>query len=124
MANQIALTIHMHSYNNKENSPHHGLNFIGSIVCPEPSHIYQYETNGVALLSRGLLIPVPSVNTLMKNHIGYKADKEGCGGVLSADIKKHIRTGNNVHVARTQVVSMENTMNGEVISTFLLHAQC
>ncbi|TFK41382.1 threonine aldolase [Crucibulum laeve] len=86
-SNQIALRCHL------KQPPY-------SILCDYRAHIYKYEAGGAAFHSGAHVIAVQPSN---KHHLTLD------------DIKDHVVTGTDVHCAPTEVIALENTLNGTII---------
>lgn len=70
-----------------------------SIVCDKRAHIFKYEAGGAAFHSNAHAIPVSPANA---HHLTLE------------EIQENIVLGNDVHLAPSQVVALENTLNGTV----------
>jgi len=86
-SNQIALRTHL------KQPPY-------SIICDHRSHIHKYEAGGAAFHSGAAVIPIIPSN---KHHMTL------------ADLKDHIVIGTDVHFAPTEVIALENTLNGTIM---------
>ncbi|CAG7847823.1 Low-specificity L-threonine aldolase [Serendipita indica DSM 11827] len=76
-----------------------------SVLCDQRSHLSQYETGGAAYNSGATLIPVvPSDGKpiCFRRFLSLE------------DVKKHIILTDDIHYATTQVIALENTLNGSV----------
>ncbi|KAF9042107.1 threonine aldolase [Panaeolus papilionaceus] len=71
-----------------------------SIICDHRAHIHKYEAGGAAFHSGAAVIPVVPSN---KHHLTVQ------------DIKNNIIISSDIHFAPTQVVCLENTLNGTII---------
>ncbi|KAA1468589.1 hypothetical protein DENSPDRAFT_833945 [Dentipellis sp. KUC8613] len=87
MSNQIALRSHL------QQPPY-------SIVCDHRAHIYKYEAGGAAFHSGAQIIPVIPLN-------GHHLTLE--------DIQDEVISGTNIHFAPTEIIELENTLNGTII---------
>lgn len=81
MTNQIAIKLHTHPGD--------------EIICHEYSHIYNYEGGGLAFNSG-------CQTRLLKGERGF---------ISPQDVEANIGNPNDVHAARTSLVSVENTVN-------------
>ncbi|KAF5368468.1 hypothetical protein D9758_002363 [Tetrapyrgos nigripes] len=90
MSNQIGLRTHL------TQPPY-------TIVCDHRAHIYTYELSGVAFHSGAQLIPVPPQN-------GHHLTVD--------DVSRSVVQGSDVHFAPTQVISLENTLNGTIFPQY------
>ncbi|KAF8895042.1 pyridoxal phosphate-dependent transferase [Gymnopilus junonius] len=86
-SNQIALRTHL------KQPPY-------SILCDHRAHIHKYEAGGAAFHSGAAVIPVVPAN---KHHLTLQ------------DVKDNIIISSDVHFAPTEVVALENTLNGTII---------
>jgi threonine aldolase len=87
MGNQVSLRTHLGGPPN-------------SILCDQRSHILQYEAGGAASLSGALICGVsPSNGTY----------------ITLEEVKKHAVISDDVHACPTSVISLENTLNGNVM---------
>lgn len=86
-SNQIALRTHL------KQPPY-------SVLCDHRAHINKYEAGGAAFHSGAALIPVAPSN---KHHLTFQ------------DVKDNIIISSDVHFAPTEVVTLENTLNGTII---------
>ncbi|KAF8898362.1 pyridoxal phosphate-dependent transferase [Infundibulicybe gibba] len=86
MSNQIALRTHL------KQPPY-------SVVCDLRAHINKYEAGGAAFHSGAHLITVPPTNG---HHLTL------------ADIKENVIISSDVHFTPTEVVALENTLNGTI----------
>lgn len=87
MSNQIALRTHL------KQPPF-------SVICDERAHIIKYEAGGTAFHSAATTIAVKPAN-------GHH--------MTLADVQANIILDDNVHFAPTEVVALENTLNGTII---------
>lgn len=87
MGNQVALRVHL-------NRPPH------SVICDSRSHIYKYEAGGAASLSNAMLIAVNP------NNDRY---------LTLEDVKSHIVLSDDQHACPTRVISLENTLDGQIM---------
>ncbi|PPQ67011.1 hypothetical protein CVT24_011305 [Panaeolus cyanescens] len=71
-----------------------------SIICDHRAHIHKYEAGGAAFHSGAAVIPVVPSN---KHHLTLD------------DIKDNIIISTDIHFAPTQLVALENTLNGTII---------
>jgi threonine aldolase len=86
-SNQIALRTHL------KQPPY-------SVLCDHRAHIYKYEAGGAAFHSGAAVIAVVPTN---KHHLTLQ------------DVKDNIIISNDSHFAPTEVVALENTLNGTII---------
>ncbi|EPQ60932.1 hypothetical protein GLOTRDRAFT_32903 [Gloeophyllum trabeum ATCC 11539] len=86
MSNQIALRTHL------KQPPY-------SVLCDARAHINKYEAGGTAFHSGAHTIPVPPSNG---RHLTLR------------DVEANVVLGYDVHSAPTEVVSLENTLNGTI----------
>lgn len=86
MSNQLAIRTHL------KQPPY-------SVLCDHRSHIYACEAGGMALYSGAQAIPVIPSN-------GHHLTLE--------DIQNFIVLDNNIHFALTEVIELENTLDGSV----------
>jgi len=86
-SNQIALRTHL------KQPPY-------SVLCDNRAHINKYEAGGAAFHSGATLITVAPSNT---HHLTLQ------------DVKDHIIISTDSHFAPTEVVALENTLNGTII---------
>jgi threonine aldolase len=87
MGNQLALRSHLQA------PPH-------SILCDHRSHILEWEAGGVAAMCGALvhgIVPANGHNLTLK------------------DIEKKAVLSDDVHACPTKVISLENTLNGEIM---------
>ncbi|KAL4243245.1 threonine aldolase family protein [Abortiporus biennis] len=87
MSNQLALRTHL------KQPPY-------SVLCDHRAHIHNYEAGGTAFHSGATTIPVVPSNG---HHLTLK------------DVQEHIVVGDDIHLAPTEVVELENTLNGTII---------
>ena len=87
MGNQISLRVHL------TQPPH-------SVLCDYRSHILEWEAGGVASLSGALVKGVIPSN----NH-----------SLTLSDIKKNVILSDDIHACPTKVISLENTLGGEIL---------
>lgn len=85
-SNQIALRTHL------KQPPY-------TILCDHRAHINKYEAGGAAFHSGAALTAVVPSNG---HHLTL------------ADVKDNIITGTDVHIAPTEIVALENTLNGTI----------
>lgn len=77
-------------------------------ICGQQAHNYRYEAGGAAVL--GSIQPQPLIN-------------QEDGTILLSDIKQAIKP-DDIHFARTKLISLENTINGKVLPQhYLAEAQ-
>ncbi|KAF8649727.1 hypothetical protein AX16_005499 [Volvariella volvacea WC 439] len=86
-SNQIALRTHL------QQPPY-------SVLCDYRAHINKYEAGGAAFHSGAAVTAVIPSN---RHHLTL------------ADVKEHAITGTDIHFAPTQIIALENTLNGTVI---------
>lgn len=80
-----------------------------SILCDRRSHIYEFEAGGMSLLSSALVQPVtPSTGLYMTLN----------------DIQEETLVEYDIHRARTQVISLENTALGANVPTSEIQRIC
>ncbi|VBB87398.1 Hydroxytrimethyllysine aldolase, putative [Yarrowia lipolytica] len=84
MTNQLAIRSHLFQ------PPH-------SILCDHRAHVYTCEAGGIATLSQAMVTPVIPSNGIY---------------MTLEDIKAKIIVGEDVHVAPTKLICLENTMGG------------
>ncbi|KAJ3528636.1 hypothetical protein NM688_g7970 [Phlebia brevispora] len=87
MSNQIALRTHL------KQPPY-------SVLCDQRAHINNYEAGGTAFHSGAHTIPVIPSN---KHHLTLE------------DVRANIVLGSDVHCSPTELVALENTLNGTII---------
>ncbi|ODV92699.1 hypothetical protein CANCADRAFT_90966 [Tortispora caseinolytica NRRL Y-17796] len=87
MSNQLGLRLHV--------SPP------GSILCDVRSHVYAHESAGLATLSQAMVTTVHPTN--------------GRWYITLDDIRKWAILSDDIHVAPTQVISLENTLGGSIM---------
>lgn len=87
MSNQIALRCHLYQ------PPH-------SILCDHRAHVYTCEAAGLAVLSQAMVTPVIPSNGVY---------------LTLEDIKSKIIDYEDIHVAPTKVISLENTLGGSIM---------
>ncbi|EGO03616.1 hypothetical protein SERLA73DRAFT_175157 [Serpula lacrymans var. lacrymans S7.3] len=87
MSNQIALRTHL------KQPPY-------SVICDVRSHIHRYEAGGTAFHSGAQSITIAPAN---EHHLTLE------------DIEPHIVSGDDVHIAPTRIIALENTLNGTII---------
>ncbi|PPQ98978.1 hypothetical protein CVT24_003474 [Panaeolus cyanescens] len=85
-SNQIAIRTHLHQ------PPY-------SVICDHRAHIHRYESGGAAFHSGAAVIPVIPSN-------GHHLTLD--------DIKNNIIITNDIHFAPTQLVELENTLDGTI----------
>lgn len=86
LSNQLAIRAHLFQ------PPH-------SVLCDYRAHVYTCEAGGMATLSQAMVTPViPSNGVYM----------------TLEDIKKNVIVGEDVHVAPTKLICLENTMGGAI----------
>lgn len=71
-----------------------------SILCDHRAHVYTSEAAGLAILSQAMVTPVIPANGVY---------------LTLEDIKKHIINYEDVHIAPTKVISLENTLGGSIM---------
>ncbi|KJA25961.1 hypothetical protein HYPSUDRAFT_133631 [Hypholoma sublateritium FD-334 SS-4] len=71
-----------------------------SIICDHRAHIHKYEAGGAAFHSGAAVIPVIPSN---KHHLTLQ------------DVKDNIIISDDGHFAPTEIVALENTLNGTII---------
>ncbi|KIM48425.1 hypothetical protein M413DRAFT_440155 [Hebeloma cylindrosporum] len=86
-SNQIALRTHL------TQPPY-------SVLCDHRAHIHKYEAGGTAFHSGAAVLPIIPSNT---HHLTLQ------------DVKDNIILGDDIHFAPTEVVALENTLNGTII---------
>ncbi|CAA7264709.1 unnamed protein product [Cyclocybe aegerita] len=86
-SNQIALRTHL------KQPPY-------SVLCDHRSHIHKYEAGGAAFHSGAAVIAVVPSNN---HHLTLQ------------DVKDNVILTGNIHFAPTEVVALENTLNGTII---------
>lgn len=86
MTNQLAIRSHLFQ------PPH-------SILCDHRAHVYTCEAGGIATLSQAMVTPVIPSNGIY---------------MTLEDIKDKIIVGEDVHVAPTKLICLENTMGGAI----------
>ena len=72
-----------------------------SILTPSTSHILHHEAGGVALLTGALIVPIPP-----HPHPPH---------LTLAHVHAHASLSSDVHACPTRVLSLENTLNGEIL---------
>jgi len=87
MSNQIGLRTHLMQ------PPY-------SVLCDHRAHIYKYEAGGAGFHSGAAVIPVVPSN-------GHHLTLD--------DVKLNVVHGSDVHFAPTEVIALENTLNGTII---------
>jgi threonine aldolase len=87
MGNQVSLRTHL-------GGPPH------SILCDQRSHIIQYEAGGAASLSGALICGITPANGTY---------------ITIEEVKKHAVISDDVHACPTTVISLENTLNGNIM---------
>ncbi|KAI0082240.1 hypothetical protein K474DRAFT_1703244 [Panus rudis PR-1116 ss-1] len=87
MSNQIALRTHL------KQPPY-------SVLCDHRAHIHKHEAGGIAFHSGAATLLVSPAN-------GHHMTLE--------DVQSHIVLDRNIHYAPTEVVALENTLNGTII---------
>jgi threonine aldolase len=87
MGNQVSLRTHLGGPPN-------------SILCDQRSHILQYEAGGAASLSGALICGITPANGTY---------------ITIEEVKKHAVISDDVHACPTTVISLENTLNGNVM---------
>ncbi|KAJ8329828.1 Threonine aldolase [Batrachochytrium dendrobatidis] len=71
-----------------------------SILCDSRAHIFKYEASGVNFHCGAAVIPVtPATST---------------GHLVAAEVEKHLVLSDDVHYAPTQLICLENTLNGSI----------
>ncbi|KZO94988.1 hypothetical protein CALVIDRAFT_550216 [Calocera viscosa TUFC12733] len=86
MTNQLGIRTHLLS------PPH-------SVLCDARAHVHRNEAGGIAHHSQATTLPVIPENG---HHLTLK------------DVKAAVILGDNVHVAPTRLISLENTLNGTI----------
>ncbi|KDQ30561.1 hypothetical protein PLEOSDRAFT_49322 [Pleurotus ostreatus PC15] len=86
-SNQIALRSHL------KQPPH-------SVLCDHRAHIYKYEAGGVGFHSQAAVTPVIPANG---HHLTL------------SDVEANTIISSDVHFAPTEVIALENTLNGTII---------
>ncbi|KAI0271532.1 pyridoxal phosphate-dependent transferase [Gloeopeniophorella convolvens] len=86
MSNQLALRSHL------KQPPY-------TVLCDYRSHIYKYEAGGTAFHSGAQIIPVIPSN---RHHLTLE------------DVKNFIVLDRDIHFAPTEVIELENTLNGSI----------
>ncbi|KAF9557865.1 hypothetical protein CPC08DRAFT_764314 [Agrocybe pediades] len=86
-SNQIALRTHL------KQPPY-------SILCDHRAHIHKYEAGGAAFHSGAAVIPVVPTN---RHHLTLQ------------DVKDNVMITTDVHFAPTEIVALENSLNGTII---------
>ncbi|KAH9484847.1 putative low-specificity L-threonine aldolase [Psilocybe cubensis] len=86
-SNQIALRTHL------KQPPY-------SVLCDHRAHIYKYEAGGAAFHSGAAIVAVAPTN---KHHLTLQ------------DVKDNIIISDDTHFAPTEVITLENTLNGTII---------
>ncbi|KAF5093381.1 hypothetical protein D0Z03_002441 [Geotrichum reessii] len=87
LSNQVALRCHLYQ------PPH-------SILCDHRAHVYTCEAAGLAILSQAMVTPVIPSNGVY---------------LTLEDVKAHIIDYDDIHVAPTKVISLENTLGGSIM---------
>lgn len=87
MSNQIAIRCHLFQ------PPH-------SILCDHRSHVYTCEAAGLAILSQAMVSPVVPSNGVY---------------LTLEDVQSQIIDYDDIHVAPTKVISLENTLGGSIM---------
>jgi threonine aldolase len=87
MGNQVSLRAHLGGPPN-------------SILCDQRSHILQYEAGGAASLTGALICGITPANGTY---------------ITIEEVKKHVVISDDVHSCPTTVISLENTLNGNVM---------
>ncbi|PFH50753.1 hypothetical protein AMATHDRAFT_60597 [Amanita thiersii Skay4041] len=85
-SNQIALRTHL------TQPPY-------SLICDQRAHIHKYEAGGAAFHSGAAVIPILPSN---RHHLTLD------------EIKSHVVQTTDVHFAPTQIIALENTLNGTI----------
>ncbi|KAJ3574524.1 hypothetical protein NP233_g1715 [Leucocoprinus birnbaumii] len=70
-----------------------------SVVCDKRAHIFKYEAGGAAFHSNAHVIPISPAN---KHHLTLE------------EVQENVVLGTDIHFAPTQVVALENTLNGTI----------
>ncbi|KAL1707660.1 pyridoxal phosphate-dependent transferase [Schizophyllum commune] len=86
MSNQIALRTHLHQ------PPY-------TILCDHRAHIYKHEAGGAGFHSGAAVTPVIPANG---HHLTLP------------DVQAHSILSDDIHIAPTKVISLENTLNGTI----------
>ncbi|KAJ6604426.1 pyridoxal phosphate-dependent transferase [Mycena vulgaris] len=71
-----------------------------TVMCDHRAHIYKYEAGGTAFHSGAAVTPVIPLNG---HHITLE------------DVRQHMILSSDIHFAPTEVVALENTLNGTII---------
>lgn len=87
MSNQIAIRCHLYQ------PPH-------SILCDHRAHVYTCEAAGLAVLSQAMVSPVAPSNGVY---------------LTLEDIQAQIIDYDDIHVAPTKLISLENTLGGSIM---------
>ncbi|KAL5534661.1 hypothetical protein ACEPAG_1125 [Sanghuangporus baumii] len=87
MSNQIGLRTHL------KQPPY-------SLLCDQRAHIHKYESGGAAFHSAAQVIPVLPAN---HHHLTLE------------DVKANAILDRNIHFATTELIALENTLNGTII---------
>jgi threonine aldolase len=87
MGNQLGLRMHLMQ------PPH-------SVLCDHRAHVGNYEAGAIAVLSQAMLIPVVPSNGLY---------------LTLEDIEEHAVLDDDIHLAPTKVISLENTLSGTIM---------
>ncbi|KXN84776.1 putative low-specificity L-threonine aldolase [Leucoagaricus sp. SymC.cos] len=70
-----------------------------SVICDKRAHIFKYEAGGAAFHSNAHVIPISPTN---KHHLTLE------------EVQENVILGTDVHFAPTQLVALENTLNGTI----------
>ncbi|KAJ3315499.1 Threonine aldolase [Boothiomyces sp. JEL0838] len=84
LSNQLAILTHLN------NAPQ-------SLICDKQAHINQYEAGAIAFHSRAHTIPIQTDDY-----------------ITLQDIKREIVLDDDIHHARTRLICLENTLNGQI----------
>lgn len=87
MSNQVAIRCHLYQ------PPH-------SILCDYRAHVYTCEAAGLAILSQAMVTPVIPANGVY---------------LTLEDVQSHIIDYDDIHVAPTKLISLENTLGGSIM---------
>ncbi|KAF9451788.1 threonine aldolase [Macrolepiota fuliginosa MF-IS2] len=85
-SNQIALRTHL------KQPPY-------SVVCDKRAHIFKYEAGGAAFNSNAHVVPITPAN-------GHHLTLE--------EVQENVILGTDIHIAPTELVALENTLNGTI----------
>ncbi|THH11363.1 hypothetical protein EW145_g685 [Phellinidium pouzarii] len=87
MSNQIGIRTHL------KQPPY-------NVLCDHRAHIYKYEVGGLGFHSGAAVTPVLPVN---QHHLTLE------------DVEANVTLGTDMHYAPTEVIALENTLNGTII---------